>query len=132
MLDSDSCGVLPPRRTPGEIRDAPDAVPGRFRRRAPPGSLSHMPISTSMGSHMKTTVDLPDDLLRRATRAARTRGTTLRELIETGLRLVLRRSRGGERFVLRSAVFEGRGLQAEFADGGWERMRAAAYEGRGG
>ena len=80
---------------------------------------------------MKTTVDLPDELLRHAKRVARERGTTLRLLIETGLRHVLKGRPKEAQFRLRSASFEGCGLQAEFADGGWERMRAAAYEGRG-
>ncbi|MCC6738869.1 MAG: hypothetical protein IT452_07465 [Planctomycetia bacterium] len=38
---------------------------------------------------MKTTIDLPDDLFRRAKAEAALRGRKLRELVETGLRLVL-------------------------------------------
>ena len=39
---------------------------------------------------MKTTIDLPDELLHRAKVAAAERKTTLRELVQAGLDLVLR------------------------------------------
>lgn len=39
---------------------------------------------------MKTTIDLPDDLLHRAKVAAAQRKTTLKELVQTGLDWVLR------------------------------------------
>jgi hypothetical protein len=39
---------------------------------------------------MKTTIDIPDDLLHRAKVAAAQRRTTLKELIQAGLDLVLR------------------------------------------
>lgn len=58
--------------------------------------------------------------------------TTLRHLIETGLRIVLRERRRRSPFALRNASFGGRGLQSEFQDASWERMRQAAHEGRGG
>jgi hypothetical protein len=44
---------------------------------------------------MKTTVELPDDLYRRAKAEAALRGRKLTDLIEEGLRLVL--ARGGKR-----------------------------------
>jgi hypothetical protein len=49
------------------------------------------PISTCIASmgRMKTTVDIQDQLLRRAKAEAKRGGTTLRALIEEGLRLVL-------------------------------------------
>jgi len=81
---------------------------------------------------MKTTVELPDDLLDRAKAHARARGLTLRALIEAGLRHVLRAERGRARFVLRDASFEGQGLDPAFEDAAWERIRAEVYEGRGG
>lgn len=43
---------------------------------------------------MKTTVELPDELARRAREFARQRGLTLRELIERGLRRQLREEPG--------------------------------------
>jgi hypothetical protein len=43
-----------------------------------------------MGAHMKTTIEITDDLLTRAKRIAQRDGTTLRELVEDGLRRTLR------------------------------------------
>ena len=57
--------------------------------------------------------------------------TTLRELIEAGLRAILRERRKKGGFRLRDASFGGNGLQAEFRGADWERLREAAYEGRG-
>ena len=56
--------------------------------------------------------------------------TTLRALIEAGLRLALRERRQRSRFRLREASFGGRGIRPEFA-GDFEAAREAAYEGRG-
>ena len=85
----------------------------------------------NMGVCMKTTVEISDVLLAKVKQAARRENTTVRQFIEEGLRLVLmeRRQRGG--FTLRKASFAGDGLQPEMAAAGWERVRDAAYEGRG-
>ena len=80
---------------------------------------------------MKTTVEIADSLLASAKRLAVQRGTTLRALVETGLRRVLEESERREPFRLRDASFDGRGLQPEFRDGDWDRIRDASYEGRG-
>jgi predicted transcriptional regulator len=85
-----------------------------------------------MGAHMtKTTIDLQDDLARKAKLLAARRGTTLRALIEQGLRQVLRDERNTGAFVLRDASVAGRGLQPEFRNKDWAALRDAAYEGRG-
>lgn len=85
-----------------------------------------------MGTHMKTTVEVSDALLDEAKRVAAQESTTLRELVEAGLRLVLEQRRRRRRsFVLRDARVAGQGLAPEFRDAGWERIRDAAYEGRG-
>jgi hypothetical protein len=80
---------------------------------------------------MKTTVEISDALLEEAKALAAREKSTLRELIEDGLRRVLagRRQRGA--FQLRDASFRGKGLSPEFRDAGWERIREAIYEGRG-
>lgn len=84
-----------------------------------------------MGAHMKTTVEIADSLAREAKDLAAREHTTLRELIEAGLRAVLRQRRKKGAFRLRDASFGGNGLQPEFRGADWERIREAAYEGRG-
>lgn len=85
-----------------------------------------------MGAHMKTTVEISDSLANAAKAAARRDSTTLRELIEAGLRLVLEERRRKKTFRLRDASVGGKGLQPEFRDVDWQRIRDAAYEGHGG
>ncbi|HET7541933.1 MAG TPA: hypothetical protein VFK05_18795 [Polyangiaceae bacterium] len=80
---------------------------------------------------MKTTVELADPLLERAKRLAAERGTTLRELIEAGLRRVLEDELSPAPFALRDSRVHGSGLQAEFRDASWEQIREAAYGRRG-
>lgn len=84
-----------------------------------------------MGTHMKTTVEISDEIAREARALAAREKTTLRALIEDGLRAVLRDRRRRSRFRLREASFGGTGLQSEFRDASWERIREAAYEGHG-
>ena len=77
---------------------------------------------------MKTTVNLPDELLREAQEIARRERTTLRELIETGLRTVVKQRSGESRFVLEDASVDGRGLQPPFRGAQWEQVRDAIYQ----
>lgn len=81
----------------------------------------------------KTTVDIPANLLSEAKEVAAREGTTLRELVEAGLRVVIDRRgrRGGARFELRDASVGGSGLRPEFRGAGWEEIRDATYAGRG-
>ncbi len=81
---------------------------------------------------MKTTVEISDPLAEEAKAVARREKTTLRALIEAGLHHVLRERRRRSSFQLRDASFPGQGLQPEFREGEWQRVREAAYEGRGG
>ncbi|MFN8640954.1 MAG: DUF2191 domain-containing protein [Candidatus Binatia bacterium] len=80
---------------------------------------------------MKTTVEISDALAREAKAVAARERTTLRELIEAGLRAVLRERSRKAAFRLPDASFGGKGLQPEFRGADWERIREAAYEGRG-
>lgn len=80
-----------------------------------------------MVTHMKTTVELPDALLREAQETARAGHTTVKALIEEGLRTVLARRKQAGRFILRDASVEGRGLTLEFVDATWDDIRDAAY-----
>lgn len=82
---------------------------------------------------MKTTVEISDPLLDEARALAAKEGTTLRELMEAGLRHMLaERKRRRKKFTLRDASFTGNGLQPAFQDAGWDRFRDAVYESRGG
>ncbi len=81
---------------------------------------------------MKTTVEITDDLLAQAKALAAKNRTTLRNVIEEGLRQVLKNECTSKDFELRDARVDGNGLQPEFQDGSWEKIRAAIYEGRGG
>lgn len=83
-----------------------------------------------MGTHMKTTIEISDALLEAAKKRARKEGTTLRALVEEGLRGVLEQD--AHDFVLRDASVDGSGLHTDVREGSWERISAMIYEGRGG
>ena len=93
-----------------------------------------LPVLDDMGTHMKTTLEIADPLLAEAKAVAARDDTTLRALVEEGLRAVLLRKKSSRAFRLRDASFKGRGLHPEFAArDGWSSLREAAYgEGRGG
>jgi len=84
-----------------------------------------------MGVCMKTTIDIADSLLEAAKARAAAEGTTLRALVEEGLRRVLEQRERQGPFQLRRASFAGRGLQPGVREGSWERIRELIYEGRG-
>lgn len=88
-------------------------------------------ISCDMVSHMKTTVEISDALLAEARRLARSERTTLRALVEEGLRRAVDSRRRRPRFQMRDATVGGQGLSPEFAGGDWDRVRDAIYQGRG-
>lgn len=85
-----------------------------------------------MGTHMKTTIEISGPLLNQARRMATQQGTTLRALVEEGLRKVVAEKRRPEGFHLRRASFRGEGLQPQASGAGWDRLREMAYEGHGG
>lgn len=59
---------------------------------------------------MKTTIEVPDDLYRRAKAEAALRGGTLKELIEEGLRLVLAAPRKAQQRRLAGLMKRARGM----------------------
>jgi hypothetical protein len=80
---------------------------------------------------MKTTVDIPDPLLRKAKRAAAERGITFKELVEEALRDLLDARRPWAQQPFEMPVFEGTGLRPGLS---WSDMSKAidmTYEGRG-
>jgi Arc/MetJ family transcription regulator len=85
-----------------------------------------------MGTLMKTTIEISDALFDAAKRHAKEDGTTLRALVEEGLRTVLDSRPEADAFTLRDASVEGKGPRPDIREGDWDRIVEAAYEGRGG
>jgi hypothetical protein len=81
---------------------------------------------------MKTTVEISDALLEEAKRLAARDGTSLKALIEQGLRQVISVKKKPGNFRLRRATFKGHGLQAGVSTATWDQIRDMAYEGHGG
>ena len=78
---------------------------------------------------MKTTIEIADLLFEEARALAEREQTTLRALVEEGLRAVLSAKTAAKPFKLRDASFKGgRGLTPEAAALGWERIRELAYD----
>ena len=80
---------------------------------------------------MKTTVELPDDLLARSKAVARRENSTLKALIEEGLHLALRARKRRPAASFAVQPFRGDGLSPEFAGAGWETIRDEIYRDRG-
>ena len=111
------------------------------RRRARNGDALGVPVSCvstpahasadhdSMGTHMRTTIDIADALLIEAKQLAAEQRTTLREIFEEGLRAALERRRGQPKFKLRNLAVGGNGLQPPWSEDDWGAIRAASYEG---
>ena len=81
---------------------------------------------------MKTTIEISNSLLEEARKLAAKEGTTVRALVEQGLRQVVTERKSRDAFKLRKATFKGEGIQRNFAGANWEQIREAVYEGRGG
>lgn len=76
---------------------------------------------------MKTTIDIADALIERAKAVASREDTTLRALVEQGLRRVLSDHETAMPFELPDASFGGEGLQSGLHGAAWERIRDLAY-----
>jgi hypothetical protein len=86
-----------------------------------------------MVAHMKTTIELPNSLLKEAKALAARESTTLRALIEEALRSVLKlRKEKPPAFKLPDRRFRGDGLQPGFDMNDFEKIRDASYGDRGG
>jgi hypothetical protein len=80
---------------------------------------------------MKTTVEISDELFDEAKALAARQQTTLRALVEEGLRWVLSQRRRERRYTLKDASVPGRGVRAGVREGDWQRIRELIYKGRG-
>jgi len=78
-----------------------------------------------MVAHMKTTLDIADDLFLRTKSVAVKRGMTFREMIMQGLSLTLESEYGAVK--IKPVTFKGKGLTPEFQNAGWSKIRDAAY-----
>jgi hypothetical protein len=81
---------------------------------------------------VKTTIEIADPLFKAARQAARRDHTTLRALVEHGLRLALAERRQTPAFQLRDASVDGNGLQPGVEGLSWDALRALAYGDREG
>ena len=80
---------------------------------------------------MKTTIELPDELLEQVRRVARQEGASLRRLVEEGLQRSLEARRKGPRRDLEFPSYGGSGLTSEFQGAPWSRLRDEIYREHG-
>lgn len=90
------------------------------------------PVSNDMGTHMKTTIEISDSLFNEAKKVAARDGTTVKTLVEHGLRHVISQRKRPHAFKLRKATFKGGGIQPSARALNWDQLRELTYEGRGG
>jgi hypothetical protein len=84
-----------------------------------------------MVTHMKTTIDIADDLFLRTKKVSKERGVPMREMISEGLVHVLQTWDQAPTPRIQAVTFKGEGLAPEFREGTWQAVRDAAYEGHG-
>jgi hypothetical protein len=80
---------------------------------------------------MKTTLEISDPLLREARKIANRENTTLRALVEQGLRHVVSEKKKDKPFRLRKVSFKGDGLHPEVANLSWQEILDLSYERHG-
>ena len=80
-----------------------------------------------MVAHMKTTIEISDELLTRAKQRARRERTTLREVVEEALRQQLAAPSAHGTFRLKRHPFKGKGRQPGIAEGDWQSVRDLIY-----
>jgi Bacterial antitoxin of type II TA system, VapB len=79
---------------------------------------------------MRTTVDLPDELVLEVQRLAREQNRTMRSVMEEALRATIARYQRAQVFELPDASVDGNGLRPDLGDAGWDELRALAYGNR--
>lgn len=80
---------------------------------------------------MKTTIDISDHLLQRAKKLAREENTSLKELTEQGLAIVIEKHISRTPYVVKPVVFNGQGLSPEFKGKSWAEIKQEIYRGYG-
>lgn len=80
---------------------------------------------------MKTTIELPDELIRQVRRVAQREGVSLRALVEEGLQRSLEARRQAVRRSLDFPIYGGSGRTHEFQGASWSRVRDEVYRERG-
>ena len=78
-----------------------------------------------MVTHMKTTIEIADNLLERAKARAREQRVTLRTLIEASLAATLDQPQPAAR--IKPVTFKGKGLSHEFVGASWDKIRDAIH-----
>jgi CRISPR/Cas system-associated protein Csm6 len=81
--------------------------------------------------HMKTTIQIPDVLFEEVRRLAHQENTTMKDIIEEGLRRIISERKRRSHFKLRKITFKGKGLQPHLAGTSWDQILQLSYEGRG-
>ncbi|MCX7011627.1 MAG: type II toxin-antitoxin system VapB family antitoxin [Candidatus Sumerlaeota bacterium] len=81
---------------------------------------------------MKTTINIPEGLFEEARKLAQKERTTLRSLVEEGLRRAIADHKRSGAFRLRKATFKGKGVRGDLEGASWAGIRERLYEGRGG
>ena len=82
---------------------------------------------------MKTTVELSEGIFRQVKDLARRDKTTIRQILESALRLYLReKDRNESDCRYQSSSFKGEGVCEGIQEGKWDTIRSLIYEGRGG
>ena len=77
---------------------------------------------------MNTTLEISDPLLREARKIANRENTTLRALVEQGLRQVVSEKKKDKAFRLRDASIGGNGLHPDAAGKSWDEIRDMIYQ----
>lgn len=79
---------------------------------------------------MRTTVDLPDELVLEVQRIAREQNRTMRSVMEEALRGTIAKYQRAQAFELADASVDGNGLHPGLRDADWDELRALAYGNR--